>query len=88
MLAEDQLDLTPLQKQVLVQGFQEIKKQEMEAQQQMMGGGKSGGGGPTSGSVRNGAASGGKSGSNKQVEEQSFVNPGATDPLENVDEEA
>lgn len=83
MLAEDQLDLTPLQKQVLVQGFQEIKKQEMEAQQQMMGGG-GGGGGPTSGSVRNGAASD----SNKQVEEQSFVNPGATDPLENVDEEA
>lgn len=58
----------------------------MEAQQKMMSGGSSGGG-PTAGSVRNGASSGGKSGTDTKVEEQSFVNPGATDPLEHVDEE-
>lgn len=83
-LADNQRELTPLQKQVIVQGFQEMKKQEMEAQSKMMGGGS--GSGPTSGSVRNGAAAGG-GGPNKQVEKESFVNPGATDPLENVDEE-
>jgi hypothetical protein len=59
----------------------------MESQQSMLGGG-SGGGGPTSGSVKNGAARGGKSGVERKVEEESFVNPGATDPLEHVDEEA
>jgi len=67
---------------VLVQGYQEIKTQEMEAQQQMVSGGGGGGGGPTAGSTRNGA-----SGTDTRVEEQSYVNPGATDPLENVDEE-
>lgn len=70
-----------------MQGFQEIKKQEMEAQQQMMGGSK-GGGGPTSGSVKNGASGAGESGRNTKVEENSYINPGATDPLEHVDEEA
>ena len=69
-----------------MQGYQEIKKQEMEAQKHMMGGSK--GGGPTSGSVRNGASGYNKSGTDTKVEEQSFVNPGATDPLEHVDEEA
>lgn len=48
----------------------------------MMGGKGSGSSGPTSDSVRNG-----KSGTDTKVEEQSFVNPGATDPLENVDDE-
>lgn len=49
----------------------------------MMGGSK--GPSPTAGSVKNGASS--SSGDpNTRVENKSFVNPNAGDPLENVDD--
>lgn len=78
-LASHPGDLTPLQRQVLMQGWLDIKEEEMEAQANMMGGGKSSGGtSPTAGSVRNGAAAS----DNTRVEEKSYVNPNAGDPLE------
>lgn len=78
-LADRQGDLTPLQRQVLVQGWLEIKKQEMEAQSKMMGGGSSS---PTSSSTRNGRSG---SSPNTRVEEKSYVNPNAGDPTDNTD---
>lgn len=63
-----------------MQGWLDVKEQEMEAQSKMMGGGKSS---PTSGSVKNARGpSGAHSGTDTRVESKSFVNPNAGDPTE------
>jgi hypothetical protein len=77
VLSDNQLDLTPLQKQVLVQGFHEIKQQEIDAQSKMMGGK----GTPTSQSTRNG-----KSKTGSRTEENSYVNPNAVNPIKEANE--
>lgn len=69
----------------MTQGYLEMKEREYEAQAKMMGGKKKSSG-PTSGSVRNGASSSGSQ-TNKRVENKSFVNPDAGDPLEDTDDD-